>query len=67
MRLITLAKGPAKEAVKQLLLAGAWPRVTLLSVGKRKTRRWERRVRLFLIGVYGFKYAAWLPVVALDL
>jgi hypothetical protein len=28
---------------------------------KRKTRRWERRVRVFIvIGVYGFKYAAWL-------
>jgi len=32
--------------------AGGW---------KEKTRRWERRVRVFIvIGVYGFKYAAWL-------
>jgi hypothetical protein len=31
---------------------------------KKKTRRWERRVRSFLvIGVYGFKYAAWLLLV----
>jgi hypothetical protein len=32
------------------------------STAKRKTRRWERRVlSLVVIGVYGFKYAAWLP------
>jgi hypothetical protein len=30
---------------------------------KRKTRRWERRVRFFVIGVYGFKYAAWLSFI----
>jgi hypothetical protein len=30
---------------------------------KKKTRRWERRVRFFVIGVYGFKYAAWLVLV----
>jgi len=41
------------------VLAGSFP-----SPEKKKTRRWERRVRtVVVIGVYGFKYAAWLSVI----
>jgi len=34
---------------------------------KKKTRRWERRVRFLLLSEFTVLYAAWLPVVALEL